>query len=53
MLKDLRLASAAADAIGASAQFGQMATDAYERLSNDGHGGMDFSVVMKRLRHEL
>ena len=53
MLKDLRLASAAAEAIGADTKFGQLATDTYESLSSDGHGGRDFSVIMKRLQNEL
>lgn len=53
MLKDLRLASAAAEAIGAETKFGQLATDTYESLSSDGHGGRDFSVIMKRLQNEL
>ena len=53
MLKDLRLASEAAETIGADTKFGHMATKTYEHLSSDGHGGMDFSVIMKRLKNEL
>lgn len=53
MLKDLRLASAAAEAVNADTKFGYLAAKTYERLSSDGHGGLDFSVVMKRLQGEL
>ena len=49
MLKDLRLASQAADAAEAPTRFGKEALAAYEKLSSDGFGGKDFSVVMKRL----
>ncbi|MEO1042802.1 MAG: 3-hydroxyisobutyrate dehydrogenase [Pseudomonadota bacterium] len=53
MLKDLRLASGAAEAIGAPTQFGDLAKATYEQISQDGHGGLDFSGVMKRLRGEI
>ena len=53
MLKDLRLASEAAENIGADATFGHLAKDTYENLSGDGHGGMDFSVIMKRLQKSI
>ncbi len=49
MLKDLRLAAEAAGGVKADTRFGQMAKEVYERLSEDGLGGMDFSVVMKQL----
>ena len=49
MLKDLRLASQAADGAEASTAFGKQALAAYEKLSSDGFGGKDFSVVMQRL----
>lgn len=49
MLKDLRLASQAADAAEAPTAFGKEALAAYEKLSSDGFGGKDFSVVMQRL----
>ena len=42
MLKDLRLASAASEAVGAETQFGDLAAKTYDALSSDGHGGMDF-----------
>ena len=53
MLKDLRLASEAAENIGADTTFGHLAKDTYENLSSDGHGGMDFSVIMKRLQKSI
>jgi len=53
MLKDLRLAGAAAEAVDADTKFGYLATKTYERLSSDGYGDMDFSVIMKRLKGEL
>ncbi|MEM7739597.1 MAG: 3-hydroxyisobutyrate dehydrogenase [Pseudomonadota bacterium] len=53
MLKDLRLASGAADAIGAPTQFGALARETYEQIAKDGYGGIDFSGVMKRLRGEI
>lgn len=53
MLKDLRLAGAASEVVDADTQFGYLATKTYERLSMEGHGMMDFSVVMKRLQGEL
>lgn len=53
MLKDLRLAAGAAEAVGADTVFGQLATATYEQLSEDGFGHMDFSVIMKRLNGQL
>lgn len=53
MLKDLKLASEAAAASGAQIEFGQKAEQIYSALSEDGHGGLDFSGVMKRVRGEL
>lgn len=53
MLKDLKLASEAADVSGAQIEFGQKAEQIYSALSEDGHGGLDFSGVMKRVRGEL
>lgn len=49
MLKDLRLASQAADGARARTAFGKQALGAYEKLSRDGFGSKDFSVVMQRL----
>lgn len=53
MLKDLRLAGAAAEAVDADTKFGYLATKTYEQLSVDGHGEMDFSLIMKRLQGKL
>lgn len=49
MLKDLRLAIEAATSASADAQFGTMAKDVYEAMSQAGHGGLDFSGVMLRV----
>ena len=49
MLKDLRLASGAADAAKADTRFGKLAAEIYEQLSADGKGGKDFSVIMREL----
>ena len=53
MLKDLRLASEASETIGADTTFGDLATRTYQSLSSEGHGGKDFSVIMKLLKNEL
>ncbi|MDJ0921242.1 MAG: 3-hydroxyisobutyrate dehydrogenase [Henriciella sp.] len=53
MLKDLRLAAAASEGVGADTAFGDAARAAYEALSADGHGGLDFSGVMKRVKGEI
>ena len=50
MLKDLKLAAEAAQGIDADAGFGQRAMDVYAQLSADGHGGLDFSGVMQRIK---
>lgn len=49
MLKDLRLAVNAAGRADAKIDFGGLAKDTYEALSSEGDGGLDFSVIMKRL----
>ncbi|MEM9377144.1 MAG: NAD-binding protein, partial [Pseudomonadota bacterium] len=53
MLKDLRLASAAAKHAEADTALGDMALQTYEALSKAGHGAMDFSVIMKKLVGDL
>jgi 3-hydroxyisobutyrate dehydrogenase len=50
MLKDLRLARDAAEATGAVAELGRLATEIYERLSADGAGDQDFSTVYRAIR---
>lgn len=53
MLKDLHLAYGAARAVDAQTDLGDHATAIYELLSADGHDGLDFSGVMKRIRGEI
>ena len=53
MLKDLKLAAEAAQGIEANAGFGQRAMEVYAQLSADGHGGLDFSGVMQRIKGEV
>ena len=53
MLKDLRLATEAAEKAGAPTAFGQSARETYERLDKEGHGGRDFSVIFKDIEGTL
>lgn len=53
MLKDLRLASVAAEEVFADTKLGSLASRIYEELSEQGHGGRDFSVIMKQLQGNL
>ncbi|NBC20806.1 MAG: 3-hydroxyisobutyrate dehydrogenase [Alphaproteobacteria bacterium] len=53
MLKDLRLALASAGEAGAPAELGEHARAIYEQLSADGHDGLDFSGVMRRVKGEI
>lgn len=53
MLKDLRLANAAAEGASAATPLGQHAQEIYARLDEDGYAGLDFSGVMKRIREEI
>ncbi len=53
MLKDLRLAAVAAEQAGARTEFGYLAKQIYEELSKEGHGALDFSGVMKRVKGVL
>ncbi|MEP1144325.1 MAG: 3-hydroxyisobutyrate dehydrogenase [Henriciella sp.] len=48
MLKDLRLARGASVAAGAETRFGELAAQIYEKLSDDGLGGKDFSVLFRQ-----
>ena len=50
MLKDLRLAHAAAQTAEADTPFGKQAMEAYAALSEQGQGGLDFSVVMRQIQ---
>ncbi len=49
MLKDLRLAMAAAQDAGAPVPMGHLAAQLYEAFDADGHGSMDFSAIIKTL----
>jgi len=53
MLKDLRLALASAGGAGAATPLGAHAGEIYAALDEAGHGGLDFSGVMKRLKGEV
>ena len=50
MLKDLRLAVASAEAVGAHVELGNHARDIYEQFSARGHGGEDFSGIINEIR---
>jgi 3-hydroxyisobutyrate dehydrogenase len=50
MLKDLRLAQAAARAAGAATPMGAEAAAAYERFCGQGEGSRDFSGIIRLLR---
>jgi len=50
MLKDLRLAQAAAKASGASTPLGAHAAEIYAAFERAGHGGTDFSGIIDLLR---
>ena len=49
MLKDLRLAMAAAQGAGAETPMGSMAATLYERFAAEGQGGLDFSGIIRML----
>jgi 3-hydroxyisobutyrate dehydrogenase len=49
MLKDLRLAMQAAAEAGAATPLGAHAAQLYEAFVADGHGGTDFSGIIKTL----
>ncbi len=53
MLKDLRLAQDAAQAADADTPLGAHAEALYTALSEDGHGGLDFSGMMRRIKGEI
>jgi len=53
MLKDLRLAAAAAGGAEVESPLGAMAEQIYAALSESGHGGLDFSGVILRLKKAL
>ena len=47
MLKDLRLAMAAADEADAAVPLGSRAAALYEDFAGAGNGGLDFSAIIK------
>jgi 3-hydroxyisobutyrate dehydrogenase len=53
MLKDLKLSQAAAQSAGAATPLGAEATQLYSLLAAKGHGGIDFSGIIRMLRGEL
>jgi len=50
MLKDLKLAKAAADSVKASTALGAQAAQIYEDFAHEGHSGADFSAIIKLVR---
>ena len=50
MLKDLRLAMAAAEGSGAQTPMGARARELYETFADQGQGGVDFSGIIRMLR---
>ena len=53
MLKDMKLASEAAQSVSADTKLGENALTLYQALSDDGHGGLDFSSIMLRLQGQV
>ncbi|MGX1101308.1 3-hydroxyisobutyrate dehydrogenase [Amorphus sp. MBR-141] len=53
MLKDLKLADAAAEAAGFALPMGSRAAELYAELEQLGHGGNDFSAVIRLLRGDV
>lgn len=53
MLKDLKLSQAAAQASGAATPLGAEAAQLYSLFATKGHGGLDFSAIIRMLRGEL
>jgi 3-hydroxyisobutyrate dehydrogenase len=53
MLKDLKLAQAAAQSAGATTPLGAEAAQLYSLFGAKGHGGLDFSGIIRMLRGEL
>lgn len=52
MLKDLRLATNAAETVNAAIPLGGLATELYELFVSQGYGEMDFSGIIKMLAEE-
>ncbi|MBK5910693.1 3-hydroxyisobutyrate dehydrogenase [Rhodothalassium salexigens] len=53
MSKDLHLALDAADRTGAETPLGAAARGLYDQMRDEGHGGLDFSAIFKKLSKDL
>ena len=53
MLKDLKLSQEAAQSAGAATPLGAHAADLYAQFDAAGHGGTDFSGIIRYLRGEI
>jgi 3-hydroxyisobutyrate dehydrogenase len=52
MLKDLKLAKAAAESVKARTSLGAQAADIYEHFAQEGHSGFDFSAIINLVREQ-
>jgi 3-hydroxyisobutyrate dehydrogenase len=52
MLKDLKLAKAAADSAKVKNAIGAHAADIYQRFADEGHSGLDFSAIINFVREQ-
>jgi 3-hydroxyisobutyrate dehydrogenase len=52
MLKDLKLAKAAAESVKAATTLGATAEEIYARFADEGQAGADFSAIIKRVREQ-
>jgi 3-hydroxyisobutyrate dehydrogenase len=50
MLKDLKLANAAAQSVKANTTLGTRAAEIYDHFAEEGHSGMDFSAIIQLVR---
>ena len=53
MLKDLKLAGDAAQSTGSKLDLGDLARKLYDDMADAGHGGVDFSGIIKRIEGTL
>jgi 3-hydroxyisobutyrate dehydrogenase len=53
MLKDLKLAMEAVESVKANTPLGHVSAEIYSTMDSEGHGGMDFSAVIKKLSGQL
>jgi 3-hydroxyisobutyrate dehydrogenase len=52
MLKDLKLAKAAADSAKVKNAIGAHAAEIYQRFADEGHSGLDFSAIINLVREQ-